>query len=84
MPTYDYMCSECEHHFEKILKIDDRNLPESECCPNCGKEKTVSLTITTSALVSPFRVDGLKKPSSQFTERMNQIKHGLGKVKHNL
>ena len=30
MPTYEYVCSKCEHHFEKIQRITDKPL---KICP---------------------------------------------------
>ena len=84
MPTYDYVCSSCEHTFDQILKIDDRNLPETKPCPNCNKNGTVSLTLSAPSLVCPLRIDGLKKPSSQFKDRIGQIKKSLGRHGKNL
>jgi len=74
MPTYDYKCSECDFSFEKILKIADRTIPTKECCPNCHKDSSVEICISAPAPISPFSIDGLKKPQSQFRERMKQIK----------
>ena len=34
MPTYDYLCSNCEHKFEKFQSITSGNLKK---CPECGK-----------------------------------------------
>lgn len=80
MPTYDYVCSSCEHTFDEILKMDDRTLPTTKPCPCCNKEGTVSISLGAPSLLSPFRVDGLKKPSSQFKDRMSQIKKRLGRT----
>jgi putative FmdB family regulatory protein len=33
MPTYDYHCEECDHHFEKFQSITARKLTR---CPRCG------------------------------------------------
>lgn len=77
MPTYDYICSDCEYCFDMILKIDDRATPTNEKCPSCGKTGTVSLTLTAPSLMNANRVDGLIKPHTQFRERMQQIKKGL-------
>lgn len=79
MPTYDYACAKCDHRFEKLLKIEDRELPMKEPCPNCLRKDCVSLSISAPSLVSPFRVDGLKKPATQFKERMQQIKKTSGR-----
>lgn len=79
MPTYDYRCSKCEHSFDKILKIADRELPTKEHCPNCKCENCIELSIMASSLMSPFRVDGLKKPHPQFKDRMQQIKSLSGR-----
>lgn len=79
MPTYDYVCSKCEHTFEKICRIDNRLDAESEACPNCKKESCVTLTLNAPSLVSPFRIDGLVKPKGDFKERMQQIKKVSGR-----
>lgn len=77
MPMYDYVCSKCEHTFDKILKIAEKDLPIHEPCPHCGKTECISISLGAPALMSPFRVEGLKKPSGQFRDRIQQIKKGL-------
>lgn len=79
MPLYEFKCDSCEHNFTEILKIDDRNIPIDNPCPNCKEEKCITSIIGAPAVVSPFSVDGLKKPKSDFKERMSQIKEN---VKH--
>ena len=34
MPTYEYVCGECGHEFERFQKISARPLKK---CPECGK-----------------------------------------------
>ena len=34
MPTYEYLCSACNHHWEEVQKISE---PALEVCPNCSK-----------------------------------------------
>ncbi len=36
MPIYEFVCMECEHHFEELLRLDD----ESPSCPECGSPKS--------------------------------------------
>jgi putative FmdB family regulatory protein len=36
MPTYEYHCDACEHHFEEFQSITDEPLKK---CPGCGKPK---------------------------------------------
>lgn len=45
---YTYKCSFCEEEFTKLLPIDERDLPLSEPCPNCGTEEIVSRVIGTT------------------------------------
>ena len=33
MPTYEYKCIECGHHFEKMQRISDISVV---VCPECG------------------------------------------------
>ena len=35
MPTYEYQCKTCGHHFEQFQRFSDDPLKE---CPKCGKE----------------------------------------------
>lgn len=35
MPTYEYVCTECEHRFEKRQSFSDKAL---RTCPSCGKK----------------------------------------------
>jgi putative FmdB family regulatory protein len=36
MPNYNYQCRECDHTFDKSSSMDDRKIPETEPCPECG------------------------------------------------
>jgi putative FmdB family regulatory protein len=36
MPTYEYHCDACEHHFDEFQSITDKPLKK---CPQCGKPK---------------------------------------------
>lgn len=38
MPTYTYLCSECEHRFDTVQRISEDPLTE---CPACGKSTLV-------------------------------------------
>jgi len=84
MPTYDYKCSNCDYEFEKILKISERKIPTENNCPNCNSQNCIDMCVVAPSLMNPLRVDGLVKPQTQFSERMQQIRQGLGKTKHNL
>ena len=34
MPTYEYLCTACDNHWEEVQKISE---PALEVCPKCGK-----------------------------------------------
>jgi putative FmdB family regulatory protein len=36
MPTYEYHCDNCEHHFDEFQAMSDKPLKK---CPQCGKPK---------------------------------------------
>lgn len=40
MPTYDYECQACQHHFEQYQAMSAKKLRK---CPACGKPKLVRL-----------------------------------------
>ena len=40
MPTYEYICDNCQHEFEKFQLITAKPLRK---CPSCGKNKVTRL-----------------------------------------
>ena len=78
MPRYNYECESCGNKFEEVYRIDDRHIPENNVCKQCGK-KEIKIRITSPNLVSPLRIDGLRKPDTRFIEKMRSIKKNAGK-----
>lgn len=52
MPTYDYVCDNCESHFEEFKSISSRREPEENPCPSCGYPNSVRLVASAPNLVS--------------------------------
>jgi len=48
MPTYEYRCSNCEHHFETFQSITAAVLKK---CPQCGKSALKRLIGTGSGII---------------------------------
>lgn len=48
MPTYDYLCGNCNHAFEKFQSITASNLRK---CPECGKLKLKRLIGTGAGII---------------------------------
>jgi putative FmdB family regulatory protein len=48
MPTYEYKCQACGHHFEKFQSI---MAPPIRKCPKCGKSQVKRLIGTGSGLI---------------------------------
>ena len=44
MPIYEYLCSACGHHEEKLQQFSDSPL---DLCPNCGKPEIRRLISST-------------------------------------
>jgi len=82
MPSYEYKCSECEHKFDDLLKIDDRFIPETLPCPNCNKEKTIHIQMGTPPVVDCYNIFRERKIPTPFKERLQKIKkeHPRGKI----
>ncbi|MBV6479424.1 MAG: hypothetical protein HGGPFJEG_02197 [Ignavibacteria bacterium] len=65
MPTYEYKCSDCGHHFEVFQSMKEDKL---KTCPNCGKESLARLIGTGGGLIfkgSGFYLTDYKNSSSQ-------------------
>jgi putative FmdB family regulatory protein len=48
VPTYDYLCENCGHEFEKFQSIKARNLRK---CPECGKNSLKRLLGTGAGII---------------------------------
>ncbi len=48
MPTYEYKCDNCEHHFEKFQSITAAVLKK---CPECGKNTLKRLIGTGAGII---------------------------------
>jgi len=48
MPTYDYMCENCEYEFEQFQTITAKPL---RMCPKCGKRKLKRLIGTGAGII---------------------------------
>jgi len=48
MPTYDYLCDNCGHRFEKFQSITARPLRR---CPKCGKRQLKRLIGTGAGII---------------------------------
>ena len=48
MPTYDYLCSNCQHKFEKF---ESMTVKPAKKCPDCGKMKLNRLIGTGAGII---------------------------------
>ena len=37
MPTYAFICNKCDHHFDRLISIANRDNPLTEACPACSE-----------------------------------------------
>ena len=73
MPIYEYHCDHCNGQFTKLLKMDDRRLPESQPCPYCGEIKMVRQAILSAPKIAdPVRI-GVTRQDNNFKEVLRGI-----------
>lgn len=84
MPNYGFVCDKCEHSFDVILSMNDREKPLGEKCPKCKKKKGIrrqydsySQPIGTDATLTPNKATG-----GQWNELMSKMKRGTAKRFH--
>lgn len=80
MPIYDYVCSECNHRFEKQELIKNRLKPEKKPCPQCGQKKVCQFLPSAPGIHSG---GSLKKTDNGFKEVLAKVaqhhpKHKFG------
>jgi putative FmdB family regulatory protein len=69
MPTYEYKCENCEHHFEQFQSITSKPL---RACPECGENKLNRLIGTGAGIIfkgsgfyqTDYRSESYKKAAS--------------------
>jgi len=74
MPLYEYKCKTCEHESTQMHRIDDRRIPTSEPCVECG-ELSVEFVISTPMVV--YSNAGSMKTTDSFNDRLKEIKKGI-------
>lgn len=90
MPTYEYQCEQCGHHFEQFQSITDRALRK---CPMCGMNKLQRLIGSGAALIfkgsgfyqTDYRSESYQKAAQAEKEKTTpdkaKAKEGTGKKK---
>jgi putative FmdB family regulatory protein len=48
MPTYEYQCDACKHHFDEFQSFTEETLKK---CPECGKKKLRRLLGSGAAII---------------------------------
>lgn len=78
MPTYDYLCQECGHAFEKLESITAQPMKK---CPDCGKNKLKRLIGSGSGIIfkgSGFYETDYKKKSGTGPSQTKQVDSDSG------
>lgn len=70
MPIYDYECRGCGNVFDMNIKMDERKVPCSTPCEDCGGE--IVQCITKMNIADPVRI-GVRRPSEEFKQVLTQI-----------
>ncbi|BAU40092.1 regulatory protein, FmdB family [Ralstonia phage RSP15] len=77
MPYYEYHCTECEHQFGDVRKIDERDGPTNQPCPKCGGQ--VRRGIGAPRLVYTPGDNLMAKTPDGFKDRLREIKKNAGR-----
>jgi len=82
MPVYDYLCTKCDHRFDKFLKMADMHLPTEQPCPDCQGDGTVNKTLAGAPPIGDTVRLGLRKHDNGFKEVLQRI--GAANIHSNL
>ena len=86
MPTYEYICDSCQHHFEKFQSIKARPIRK---CPECGKHSVQRLIGAGAGIIfkgsgfyeTDYRSDSYKKAKESETKPVADKSTGDKKTK---
>lgn len=83
MPNYGFICEKCNHTFDEILQISERELPISKPCPKC-KKKSVKRSYEgfTQKLGADWTLTPNKATGGKWNELMSRMKTGISKRYH--
>ncbi len=73
MPIYEYKCEKCEHVFDEVLSVSNRDKPISEPCPECGEEAVQKLVSATTMGVD-MNCTPAKKTGGDWSRLMDKVK----------
>ncbi len=83
MPNYGFVCEKCNHKFDSLLSISDREKPLNEPCPSCKKKKIkrnyddVSVSVASDTTMSANKATG-----GRWNHLMEKIKRKTPKRVH--
>ena len=72
MPLYDYECKACEHQFDELIPMADREKPTRKKCPECGKKKVRQVLLAAPPMGDAVRL-GITRPDEGFNEVLSRI-----------
>ena len=75
MPNYAFKCENCDHGFDEMLNLSDRDIPLTKPCPEC-KKNTIFRNWGASKpiLMADATLTPTKAMGSQFKEVIDKIK----------
>jgi putative FmdB family regulatory protein len=76
MPNYAFRCEKCDHSFDEMLALNDRDNPTKQPCPKCKKKKVIrDWQASTPSLAMDATLNPSKVVGSQFKEVIDKIKN---------
>jgi putative FmdB family regulatory protein len=76
MPNYAFKCEKCDHCFDEMLSLSDRDLPTKKPCPKCKKKKVLrDWGASTPSLAMDTTLTPSKVVGSQFKEVIDRMKN---------
>ncbi len=73
MPLYEYYCEKCQHAFDEILTVSNRNEPTKQPCPECGAEE-VRKGVSETTMGADMNMTPDKKTGGDWTRLMDKMK----------
>lgn len=82
MPMYEYYCNKCNHAFDDMLSVSNRNKPTKKPCPECKEKGCVVKGVSATTMGVDANVTPDKKTGGDWSRLMDKIKHGTPKRYH--
>lgn len=76
---YEFKCNDCDYEFTHVSTVEDRNIPLSKPCPECGKDAVKRIYSVSNRIDSELLKADKRMEASGVQQALERIRDHSGK-----